>query len=224
MFYEEDTFVTAITGDVGKLYIDISTNKIYRWGGSVYVQLNDFIQQNADWNESNPLSVKFIQNKPTIPPAHKNIINKSMDLWSVGGTPNPMNDNWRGNNTTLNAFNVDLLSTSTSTLLTTSAAQWQRIFANNTTSNYKLNSYLIFANLSPLSDWEFCFVKGNSVLQSSSRVIYFIGDFNQFTQYPTGLIDILPDEVIWMVIRYKGVASVNPSSVFGIANFIFLEQ
>jgi len=147
-----------------------------------------------------------------------------MDGWSVGGTPNPLNNNWRGTGTTLNAFNIDLLSTSTSTLLTTSAIGWQRIFANNTTSNYKLNSYLIFANYTPLSDWEFCFVKGNSALLPSSRVIYFIGDFNQFTQYPTGLIDILPDEVIWMVIRYKGVASVNPGSVFGIAHFQFLEQ
>lgn len=42
-------------------------------GATTYVQLNDFIQQNADWNEANPLSVKFIENKPTIPTPITNI-------------------------------------------------------------------------------------------------------------------------------------------------------
>jgi hypothetical protein len=61
-------------------------------------------------------------------------------------------------------------------------------------------------------------------LQPSSRVIYFVGDFALNTIFPTGLTDILPNEVLWMTIRYKGVPSVNPSSVFGIAYFNFLEQ
>ncbi len=181
-------------------------------------------QTQSDWGQNDNTQVDFIKNKPNIPTTTKNIINKSMDLWSVGGTPNPMNNNWRGNNTTLNAFNVDLATNLTSGLLISSTTQFQRIFVNNTTLNYKLNSYLIYANLTPFSDWEFCFVKGNSALQVSSRVIYFVGDFNQVTQYPAVLIDILPDEALWMVIRYKGVVSVNPGSVFGTAHFNFLEQ
>lgn len=38
-FYEEATYTTEITPEAGKIYIDLSTNKSYRWGGSTYVQM-----------------------------------------------------------------------------------------------------------------------------------------------------------------------------------------
>ncbi len=216
-----------LTGDVGKQYLDKTTGLSYRWSGSAYVQIGSASYTLPIATDTVLGGVKQGTNLTIAPDGtinHKRMISKSMDVWSIGGSPNPLNNNWRGNNTTLNAFNVDLGSALTSNLLTTSAAQFQRMFANNTTSNYRLSSYLINANFTPYSDWEFCFVKGNSALQPSSRVIYFVGDFNQNTIFPTGLTDILPNEVLWMTIRYKGASSVNPSSVFGIAHFNFLEQ
>lgn len=38
-FYEEDTYTTEITPEGGKIYVDISTDKTYRWSGSAYVQI-----------------------------------------------------------------------------------------------------------------------------------------------------------------------------------------
>ena len=35
-FYEESTYETEIPAEGGKIYIDLSNNKTYRWGGSTY--------------------------------------------------------------------------------------------------------------------------------------------------------------------------------------------
>lgn len=39
-FYKEDTHTTEITGETGKIYVDLSTEKTYRWGGSAYVEIS----------------------------------------------------------------------------------------------------------------------------------------------------------------------------------------
>lgn len=38
-FYEESTYTTEISAEAGKIYIDLATDKSYRWGGSTYVQM-----------------------------------------------------------------------------------------------------------------------------------------------------------------------------------------
>ena len=38
-FYSDSGHSTPITGETGKIYVDLSTNKQYRWSGSVYVQI-----------------------------------------------------------------------------------------------------------------------------------------------------------------------------------------
>ena len=38
-FYEESTYTTEIPAEAGKIYIDLSTNKSYRWGGTTYVEM-----------------------------------------------------------------------------------------------------------------------------------------------------------------------------------------
>lgn len=40
LFYEEAEFTTAITGETGKIYTDLASKDIYRWSGSVFVQIN----------------------------------------------------------------------------------------------------------------------------------------------------------------------------------------
>lgn len=38
-FYTDSAHTTPITGETGKIYVDLSTNKQYRWSGSAYVQM-----------------------------------------------------------------------------------------------------------------------------------------------------------------------------------------
>lgn len=39
-FYEESTYATEIPAEGGKIYTDLSNNKTYRWGGTVYVEIS----------------------------------------------------------------------------------------------------------------------------------------------------------------------------------------
>lgn len=40
-FYEESAYTTEITGETGKIYIDLLTNKTYRWSGSAFVVISE---------------------------------------------------------------------------------------------------------------------------------------------------------------------------------------
>lgn len=40
-FYEESTYVHVITPESGKIYVDLSTDVTYRWGGSTYAPLSN---------------------------------------------------------------------------------------------------------------------------------------------------------------------------------------
>lgn len=39
-FYSEDSHSTEISGEAGKIYVDLSTNKTYRWGGSAFTEIS----------------------------------------------------------------------------------------------------------------------------------------------------------------------------------------
>ena len=39
-FYKESAHTTQITGESGKIYVDLSTNKTYRWSGSAFVEIS----------------------------------------------------------------------------------------------------------------------------------------------------------------------------------------
>ena len=39
-FYKESSHTTQITGEAGKIYVELSTNKTYRWSGSTYVEIS----------------------------------------------------------------------------------------------------------------------------------------------------------------------------------------
>lgn len=41
LFYEEDTYTTAITGAENTVYIDLPNDKTYRWNGTTFVRLDD---------------------------------------------------------------------------------------------------------------------------------------------------------------------------------------
>lgn len=93
-FVDDVIEVTSIdtapeTGETDKIYVDTTTNKTYRWSGTMYVEIsasdivtasekNGYIKINgtdvlvynpvqADWNETDDTSPAFIKNKPTIP-------------------------------------------------------------------------------------------------------------------------------------------------------------
>lgn len=39
-FYEEEDHTTEITAESGKIYVDLATNKTYRWSGTTYVEIS----------------------------------------------------------------------------------------------------------------------------------------------------------------------------------------
>ena len=39
-FYQENAHTTEINGETGKIYVDLSTEKTYRWSGSAYVEIS----------------------------------------------------------------------------------------------------------------------------------------------------------------------------------------
>lgn len=42
-FYKESAHTTVITGEAGKIYTDLSSNKVYRWSGSAYTVISETI-------------------------------------------------------------------------------------------------------------------------------------------------------------------------------------
>lgn len=55
LFYEESTFVTPITGEAKVIYIDITTNEIFRFDGTDFVRLDQgteitVLEVDAIWN------------------------------------------------------------------------------------------------------------------------------------------------------------------------------
>lgn len=40
-FYSDSSHTTEITGETGKIYVDLSTNKTYRWGGTAYAEISE---------------------------------------------------------------------------------------------------------------------------------------------------------------------------------------
>lgn len=42
-FYEDSAHTTEITGETGKIYVDLSTSKTYRWSGTAFVVISDTI-------------------------------------------------------------------------------------------------------------------------------------------------------------------------------------
>lgn len=41
MFYSEAGYINLITTETGKIYVDLQSNKVYRWSGSVYVVISE---------------------------------------------------------------------------------------------------------------------------------------------------------------------------------------
>ena len=39
-FYKESTYTTEIPAEAGKIYVDLSNNKTYRWGGTAYAEIS----------------------------------------------------------------------------------------------------------------------------------------------------------------------------------------
>lgn len=42
-FYKENSYTTEIPAEAGKIYVDLATEKTYRWGGSAYTVISDTI-------------------------------------------------------------------------------------------------------------------------------------------------------------------------------------
>ena len=47
LFYEDAEFTTLITGESDKLYVDIANNIIYRFSGTIFVQITSYTELTA---------------------------------------------------------------------------------------------------------------------------------------------------------------------------------
>lgn len=70
-FYEDSAHTELITPETSKIYVDLSTDTCYRWGGSAYVEISGGAVQ-SDWNQNDSSQLDYIKNKPTIPAAQVN--------------------------------------------------------------------------------------------------------------------------------------------------------
>ena len=55
-FYQDDSFTTEIDGESGKLYVDLSTNKTYRWNGSIFTAFNSDLLDGKHASDFIPIS------------------------------------------------------------------------------------------------------------------------------------------------------------------------
>ncbi|MBR1988825.1 MAG: hypothetical protein IKA36_07305 [Clostridia bacterium] len=53
-FYKESSHTTQITGESGKIYLDLSTAKVYRWSGSSFVIVSDYTHPTSAGNKHIP--------------------------------------------------------------------------------------------------------------------------------------------------------------------------
>ena len=58
-FYEEDTHTTLITGETGKIYIDIANNSLYRYNGSTYIAVGGGSLPNATSTVVGGIKIRF---------------------------------------------------------------------------------------------------------------------------------------------------------------------
>lgn len=66
---ETPTRTIQVTPESGKIYVDTTTNKLYRYNGSVYVEVSPgSIQIQSNWEQTNTAALDYIKNKPIIEP------------------------------------------------------------------------------------------------------------------------------------------------------------
>lgn len=64
-FYSDSAHTELITPETSKIYVDLPTNKSYRWGGSEYVEISSGAVQ-SDWNQNDSSQLDYILNKPNV--------------------------------------------------------------------------------------------------------------------------------------------------------------
>lgn len=121
-FYKESAHTTVITGEGGKIYVDLSTNKTYRWSGSAYAVISETLALGEtsstayrgdrgkiayDHSQSAHFSGNYndLTNKPTIP----TVGNGTITITQNGVSKGTFTTNQSGNTT------IELTDTNTDT-------------------------------------------------------------------------------------------------------------
>lgn len=61
-FYSDAQHTQEITGEEGKIYLDLATNTTYRWSGNSFIAITG----QADWNQTDSTAPDYIKNKPGV--------------------------------------------------------------------------------------------------------------------------------------------------------------
>ena len=69
-FYADSSYTTEITGEAGKIYVSLDTEKCYRWSGTLFIVISTPDTVQSDWSQTNSSEKDFIKNKPPIQSGH----------------------------------------------------------------------------------------------------------------------------------------------------------
>ena len=65
-FYADSSYTTEITGEAGKIYVSLDTEKCYRWSGTLFIVISTPDTVQSDWAQYNSSEKDFIKSKPPI--------------------------------------------------------------------------------------------------------------------------------------------------------------
>ena len=102
-FYEDEAKTTEITGEKGKIYIDVTSNYSYRFGGTTYVEItsSDMVEIGAD--DVNAMWESTTVTPPTPPEEHVSVTveSKITDAYTITTPTDSAAGTIVGNNTAI---------------------------------------------------------------------------------------------------------------------------
>lgn len=103
VFYEDEGKTTEITGEKGKIYIDVTSNYSYRFGGTTYVEItsSDMVEIGAD--DVNAMWESTTSTPPTPPEEHVSVTveSKITDAYTITAPSDSAAGTIVGNNTAI---------------------------------------------------------------------------------------------------------------------------
>jgi hypothetical protein len=159
VFYEDQALENAITGEQGKLYIDLTTNKLYRFDGSVYVLIIDASEINSI-NDIPDVVITTVANDEAL------VYNSSTGKWENQVIPRTV--------TALTDTTID--NTQTGQVLTWNGTAW----VNQTLPTQALNDLTDVVVATPVADNLLVYNGSNFVNQAGSSSLVGLNNVQNF--------------------------------------------
>lgn len=87
-FYQDSEHTIEITGEIGKIYVDLDTGRSFRWSGSIYIIVGDKIQ--SDWNINDSSQDAYVRNRTHYKEGNKNLTEEYNIYSSINNYRSPI--------------------------------------------------------------------------------------------------------------------------------------